>query len=117
MRRGRTPDLLIALWCVAILAACGPEPPPQEGLLPRGTFKEVLLQAQLLEAEAGFDQVFDTTDSAGVEQRYDTLFAKHTVSREAFEKTFHHYAQRPEELKAIYEEILTDLAKRRDSVR
>jgi uncharacterized protein DUF4296 len=107
----------IAIGVLAILAACASDPPPPEGLLPREVFKELLLQANLLEAEAAFSQVHDRADSTALIQRYDSLFARNQVSRADFETTYGYYEQHMEELKAINEEVLTELTRRKEQGR
>jgi hypothetical protein len=107
MKRG----LLMLLVC----SACGgATAPPDEGLLDRERFTDVLLQAQLIEARVNHELMVDHRVGSPVAKYYDELFQKEGVSREQFERTFDHYAARPEELRAIYEEVIAELARRKD---
>jgi hypothetical protein len=46
---------------------------------------------------------------------YDELFEKEGVTKEQFEATFRYYSARPEQMKLIYEEIVTELSVRKDA--
>lgn len=100
-----------------ILAGCSQPEAEPEGLLDRAKFKEVMLEAQLIEARVNHEMVIDRRTDSPVQQYYDSLFAQQNVTEEQFKKTFQYYAERPEELKVIYEEILTELTQRQDTVR
>lgn len=102
------------LAVIVVLLGCAGEPPPPSGVLDRAKFKEVLLEAQLIEARVTQEMVAEKRVDAPVLQYYDSLFASEGVTRDQFKASFDHYAQRPEELKAIYEEILVDLGRRKD---
>lgn len=96
------------------LAACGSKEDADKDILDREQFKEVLLQAQLIEARANHELVVEQFSKAPVAQYYKELFEKEGVTEEQFKATFDHYTSRPEELKAIYEEIITELSFRKD---
>ena len=100
-----------------LLVACSSGTPPPAGLLSREQFKHVLLEAQLIEARLNHEMVVGQRTDSPIEQYYDSMFVKEGITEEAFRITFDHYAESPEELKAIYNEILTELAQRKDSVR
>jgi hypothetical protein len=97
-----------------LLAACGQEPAPPDGLLSRDTFKEVLLEAQLIEARVSQELVIGPQGPGHVDSLYAALFRSKGVTQEAFTATFDQYASRPRELKAVYEEILNELTTRKD---
>ncbi len=105
-----------AWWAVAfvVLLACRSEPAPPGGVLDRAKFKEVLLEAQLIEARITQEMVTEKRVDGPVLQYYDSLFAAQGITREEFTRTFDRYAARPEELKSVYEEILVDLGRRKD---
>ncbi len=104
------------LATLVICLACGrSEPPMPEGLLPRETFKEVLLGAHLLEARSR--QLLSTgvvLDGTLHTLEFDSLYAAHGTDSATFRATFNAYADRPQELKAVYEEVLTEITRRKD---
>ncbi len=110
-------NLRMVLPVCAILASCSDREAVPEGLLPRDRFKEVLLEAQLIEARRNHEMVVEQRTDSPMRQYYDSMFAARGVTEEEFSATFDHYASRPEELKAIYEEILAELEVRKDSAR
>jgi len=104
MNKALVPLLLFLLAC-----ASGA---PEDDLLGRELFKEVLLEAQLVEARTSHDLLVQ--HDVPVDRYYDDLFAGKGVTRERFERTYVHYLERPEELRLIYEEVATELERRRD---
>ncbi len=101
-----------------LLVGCGSNATaPEEDLLDRELFKEILLEAQLIEARVDRELVVDHVLESPVDHYYEELFKAHGTNREAFERTFAYYNARPEELKAIYVEIVDELLRRKDQVR
>lgn len=98
--------LLLALL---LLAACGTADAPPADLMDRASFTRVLLQAQLVEARLNHELVIGKRGDSPVERYYDELFRQQGVSREAFERTFDWYTGHPEELRTVYQEVLTTL--------
>lgn len=92
-----------------VLAACGAPEAPPPGLLDRATFKHVLLRAQLVEARLNHELVVGKRGDSPIAQYYAELFQEEGVTQAAFDSTFAYYAARPEAMKAIYQEILTEL--------
>jgi hypothetical protein len=103
------------LSMLLMFAACtgGPDA-GTSGLIDRDRFTQLLLEAQLIEARVNHELVVEHITSIPMEQYYTELFEASNVTREDFDRTYAYYAQRPAELKAIYEEILTELARRKD---
>lgn len=106
----RTGVLLLLLAAMA----CGPREKSPVDLLDRERFKEVLLQAQLIEARVDHELIVEQAVRVPAQRYYDELFAEQGITEEQFANTFAYYAARPEELKAIYEEIVTELNYRKD---
>jgi hypothetical protein len=102
------------LATLVLLFACGQQEPMPEGLLDREKFTAVLLDAQLLEARRNHEMVVEHRQEVPIETYYQQVFEKHGITEEQFRATFDHYTKRPEELKAIYEEIIVELGRRKD---
>ncbi len=81
----------------------------------REHFTTVLLEAQLIEAQVNHELVIEQLADIPTDSYYDQLFREHGTDREQFARTFAYYAARPEDLKAIYEEIITELTQRKDT--
>ena len=47
---------------------------------------------------------------------YEAMFKEQDVTREQFERTFRWYSEHPERLKAVYEDVLTELSRRKEEV-
>lgn len=105
----------LLLTVFVLLCACG----GGQGDLPadvmdRENFKEVLLEATLIEARINHELIVDHQTAVPTVQYYDDLFKEKGITKEQFSKSFDHYAARPVEMKAIYEDILTELGRRKD---
>ncbi len=100
---------------VFVLAvACTPQDDDPDDILDREQFKELLLQAQLIEARVNHELIVEHISQVPTQQYYNELFDREGVSEEQFTATFKYYTARPEELKVIYEEIITELTFRKD---
>jgi hypothetical protein len=102
-------------WAICLLFAACTSGAVEDDLLPRDRFREVLLEAQLIEARMNRELVAQPEGEVPTAKYYEELFTKEGVTKEQFQRTFDHYADRPEELKAIYEEIITELSQRKDA--
>lgn len=98
--------LLLAVGCTQQSAPTG--------TLSRERFKTVLLEAQLIEARVNQDLVLGPQRAGYSDSLYATMFSEQGVTKEAFTATFDHYTAHPQELKTVYEEILTELSTRKD---
>lgn len=98
-----------------VLAACGGTGADTSGdVLQRDQFRDLLLEATLIEARINHELIVDHRSAVPSQQYYDELFKAKGVTQEQFSRSFDHYAARPKEMKAIYEEILTELSRRKD---
>lgn len=99
---------------VFFMVACSSTDEPPSGLMPREKFTEVLLEAQLIEARVNHESVIDKKADIPDKSYYTEMFKAQGVTEEAFKTTFDWYVAHPAELKAIYNDVLTDLQKRVD---
>ncbi|HRH37772.1 MAG TPA: DUF4296 domain-containing protein [Flavobacteriales bacterium] len=105
----------IALLTIALfMFACGQETSTPEGMLEKQAFAEVLAGATLIEARMNDALTVEMKGSFPVEAEYDSLFKAKGVTREQFKSTFDHYAARPGELKAVYDDVLALLSQWKD---
>ena len=105
-----------ALFVLLFCAACGSSAAPvEEGLLDRKHFIGILVEAQVIESRVNHELMVEHVTQVPVDRYYDELFRENGITREQFERTFDHYAGRPEELRRIYEEVIAELARRKDT--
>lgn len=107
---------IIFLIGLLILAGCEQEKEVPEGMLDRETFKAVLTEAQLIEARINQEMAIRQSREVPMQQYYRELFETYNTDREQFERTFSYYSSDPAELRSIYEEILTELSRRKDLI-
>jgi hypothetical protein len=101
---------VLFIWITVM--ACASEEVRPDGLLPREEFKDLLLEAQLIEARLNFEMVDQKRHDMPVRQYYAELFKARNTTEQAFKTTFTWYTEHPAELKAIYTEVLADLRER-----
>lgn len=100
---------------VVLLTACstvGSKAP--DGVLDREQFKKTLLEAQLIEARMNHELIIAKLTEIPGERYYDDMFKTQGTTKEEFVRSFDYYSERPEEMRAIYEEIFTELSRRKD---
>jgi hypothetical protein len=105
------------LFVALLLVACAgrTEAPPAD-VLPRERFRETLLEAQLIEARMNHELVISHHSAIPADQYYDEMFKAQGTTKEEFQRSFTYYSGRPEEMKAVYEEILVELSRRKDEL-
>lgn len=107
----------VALLAFLVLAnACGKKDERSADLLDRDRFIGILVETQLIEARVNREMTVDKRQDIPVKQYYTELFEQKEVSAEAFQSTFQWYAEHPEELKAVYADVLTELQLRSDTI-
>ena len=102
---------LVLIACV-LLGACTSGNDVPDGLLPREKFVAVLTEAQLIEARRNHELVIEQISDAPVAKYYEDLFRSQGVTEEQFVFTYAYYADHPDEMKPIWEEVLTELSRR-----
>ena len=85
-----------------------------EGVLDREHFKRTLLEAQLIEARMNHELIVAHASEIPAEQYYADMFKAQGTTKEEFEKSFSYYSEDPGEMRTIYEEIFTELSRRKD---
>lgn len=104
-------------WVIFALCflACGrPADAPPADVLPRERFTAVLLEAQLIEARMHHELVVAHFTTIPGDRYYADMFKAQGTDKEQFQRSFNYWSGRPEEMKAIYEDVLNELSRRRD---
>ncbi|MFZ1693348.1 MAG: DUF4296 domain-containing protein [Flavobacteriales bacterium] len=105
------PSLILLL---ALLTGCNAEAPSTQGVLDRERFTEVLVGMTLLEARMSQSMLVAPANLPPMGSYYNELFVEHGTDSAAFKYSFDHYAERPEEMKAIYDEVVERLRRMKD---
>lgn len=106
--------VLHVLGFLAFAACSNKEQALPEGVLDRAKFTAVLVEMQLVEARMNHELVVAPQGQVPVDAYADDVFKEQGVTRESFTTSFTHYAKDPEDLKRIYEEVITELGRRKD---
>lgn len=104
---------ILVLMC--LFGCAGQESPPVD-LLQRAKFTEVLLEAQLIEARVNQESMIDKKADVPDMSYYAEMFKAQGVTEEEFRITYEWYVKHPEELKDIYNDVLSGLQERVDLV-
>lgn len=105
-----------ALVIMLLVASCSTRDRSiPEGVLSRDRFREVLLEAQLVEARMNHELVIARYTRIPADRYYAQLFAEQGTTTEAFKASFRYWSGRPEDMKVIYEEIAAELSRRKDA--
>ena len=106
--------------CIAFLllflVACGGKEKPPSGPLDREKFEQVMMESLLIEARLKEELAVDKREDGPTSALYDEMFKKQGVTKADFRATYDAYLKQPEELKAVYQDVLNDLQQRADSV-
>jgi hypothetical protein len=104
-----------AALLLLFLVACGEVEKPPKAPLDRKKFEEVLMESLLIEARVKQEVTLDRRDDSPAAHYYEEMFRKEGVTREDFKATYDAYVKQPEQLKAVYQDVLNDLQQRADS--
>ncbi|MBX2974127.1 MAG: DUF4296 domain-containing protein [Flavobacteriales bacterium] len=104
----------LLLICLMAVACSASEEAPPPDVLPRDRFKDVLLEAQLIEARMNHELVVAHVSTIPADEYYAEMFEAEGTTKEQFQRSFAYYTEKPELMKAIYEEILAELTRRKD---
>lgn len=105
-----------AIVAFLFLGACQTEERPNN-IMERDAFKAALLDAQMIEARMNHELVLEQMAAIPAEKYYEEMFQEHGITKAEFDTTFNWYTYHPVEMKTIYEEIITELSLRKDTLR
>lgn len=102
------------LALLLLLAACAPKERLPEGVLDRERFTQALVGATMIEARVSQEMGVAPADIPPVRAYYAELFREQGIDSAAFRASFDHYALRPLEMKAIYDDVVERLRVMKD---
>lgn len=109
---------VVAPVCWSLLLFCAScstgAPPAPSDVLEREQFKNVLLEAQLIEARMSDDLVVARPSDRVADTLYAEMFRDRGTTKEQFQRSFTFYSADPVQMKGIYEEVITELTRRKD---
>lgn len=102
------------LILLLVVTSCDRSSTVPADVLDRAKFTTVLTDMQLIEARMNHELVVQPRDQVPTAEYYEEAFRNNGVTKEQFVASFEHYARDPAVLKAIYEEVITELGRRKD---
>lgn len=103
-----------ALVLTLLLLACeAPEQLPSD-VMDRERFTRVMVGMTLIEARLSQEMMTAPPEPPPMSAYYQDLFKEEGIDSAAFRRSFDHYAERPDEMKAIYEEVVERLRRMKD---
>lgn len=96
---------------VLVIYSCG-ESEKNEKIIPRQQFVSLLIQMHLIDAEISFNQMLEQNAVDKSYASYKKLFSDFKTDSTTVAGTFDYYADKQDELKAIYVEVLDSLTAR-----
>lgn len=93
---------------------CGPEETVPADVLDRERFTEAMVGMTLLEARMSVEMSALPSAAPPMGRYYDELFRELGIDSVTFRRSFDHYAMRPAEMKAVYEEVVVRLRRMKD---
>lgn len=98
---------------VLLVASCGNEPDvaQPEGLIEENQMVQILKEMQLVEARYQ-RRLFEPRDKIKEKTlaQYAKLLADHNITEEQFIRSYDYYKKNPEQLTAMYERVIEELA-------
>ena len=104
------------VFLLLFLTACGGKEKAPSGPLDREKFEQVLMESLLIDARMSQELALDKRTDGPASAYYDEMFKKQGVTGADFRATYDAYLKQPEELKAVYQDVLNDLQQRADSI-
>lgn len=112
MKRPFITPLLLVIFLLASCAQQEPEPPAD--LIGRDAFVQVLADVQLIEARINHEMVVDQRIDSPAQRYYDELYTDRKITKDHYARTYQWYAEHPERMKAVYEDVLVELGRRKE---
>ncbi|MFZ1688555.1 MAG: DUF4296 domain-containing protein [Flavobacteriales bacterium] len=104
-----------ALLFALVLTACsGQEPAPPADLIQRDAFVQVLADVQMIEARINHEMVVDQRTDSPAQRYYEELYAERKITKDLYARTYQWYVEHPEQMKAVYEDVLVELGRRKE---
>lgn len=104
----------VILVLVSLIGCAGPEEQPPSDLIPRDRFVQVLADVHVIEARISHEMVVDQRTDSPAQRYYDEMYAERAITKEEYEKTYTWYTEHPEMMKALYDEVLQELGRRKE---
>jgi hypothetical protein len=102
---------------LTVIFSCRPDQkPPKQYFVPRDKLVGVLVDMHLLygiQSTPEYRALATAYDSIDL---YSVVFARHGITKAAFDSTIAYYSGRPEDLTSIYDEVIMQLTMMQDSL-
>ena len=114
----KTSFLLVLNVLMIFNISCQPgKNPPKDYLIQRDSLVTILVDLHLvhsIQTTFEYRQIAADYDSIDL---YSKIFSRHGITKAAFDFTISHYAENPEELLNIYDEVIMQLTMMQDSLK
>lgn len=104
----------VILGLIGLSGCTGPQQQPPADLIPRDSFVQVLADVHVIEARISHEMVVDQRTDSPAQRYYDEMYAERGITKEQYAKTYTWYTEHPEVMKALYDEVLQELGKRKE---
>lgn len=108
----RIAAIVLLLCCSVGCNAPGHEPPGD--LIPRDSFVQVLADVHVIEARISHEMVVDQRTDSPAQRYYDEMYAERSITKEQYRRTYTWYTEHPELMKALYDDVLQELGRRKE---
>lgn len=105
---------LILVMVVAMLASCWQENPQgtkPDGLVPKQELMDLMVDLYLAESANNMRMLEKDTTLPKYAEFFKAVLEKHNVTAQDYENSLKYYAENPDEINAIYDEVLQRLTK------
>lgn len=99
---------------ICLFGCAGPEQQPPFDLIARDRFVQVLADVHVIEARISHEMVVDQRADSPAQRYYDEMYAERGITQEQYTKTYTWYTAHPEAMKALYDEVLQELGRRKE---
>ncbi len=106
--------LLILL--ILLITCQSQEKTKKRDLIPRDKLVPALVDMHLLYSIQTSTDFIELTRKMDSIDPYSYIFQKHKITKASFDSTISYYSQYPEELTYIYDEVIMQLTRKRDSI-
>jgi len=115
MKSLRVPVIIILL---VIFFACRPgNTPPKRYFISRDTLVSILVDLHLVYSMQSTFEYMNIAEAYDSVDLYSRVYAKHGVTKAAFDSTIFYYSKHPEDLVKIYDEVIMKLTMMQDSLK
>jgi hypothetical protein len=101
----------LCLCSITFISCSKKEEKIPEGIIPKDTMVQVMVDVHLAEARSQFSTPFDNSKNAK-QSYYKFIFKKYNLTYQQLIKSWEFYAAHPDIFSKVYEDVITELSKK-----